>query len=133
MRGKVLGKERQGEDGRVEEPENHVKHYAFRKSPSRSVLLRDDIANPTHRQVQYLRELGLAQAWLSYSAGKQGVFHKSFCSGKTPPGMVMVPMTGVTVTPSGMVMLLRPRVTVTPLSDEKDTPIKCRDIPQLGR
>ena len=30
-------------------PGNYVKHYAFRKSPSHSVLLRDDIGNPTHR------------------------------------------------------------------------------------
>ena len=47
---------------------------------------------------------------------------------ETPPGMVMVPRTGATVTPSGMVMPLRPWVTVTPLSDEKNTPIKRRDI-----
>ena len=31
---------------------NYVKRYAFRKSPSRSVLLRDVIANPTHRCLQ---------------------------------------------------------------------------------
>ena len=48
--------------------------------------------------------------------------------GEIPPGMVMVPITGATVTPSGMVMLLIPRVTETPLSDGKDTPEKCRDI-----
>ena len=46
---------------------------------------------------------------------------------ETPPGMVMLPMTGATLTPSGMVMLLRPRVNVTTLTDGKDT-IKCRDI-----
>ena len=39
----------------------------------------------------------------------------------TPPGMVMLSTTGVTLTPSGMVMLLIPRVTLIPLSDGKDT------------
>ena len=43
----------------------------------------------------------------------------------TPPGMVMLSMTGVTSTPSGMVMLLIPRVTLTPLSDGKDILEKC--------
>ena len=49
---------------------------------------------------------------------------RSFCLSqvamqcKTPPRMVMAPMTGATLTPSGMVMLLIPRVAVTPLSDE---------------
>ena len=43
----------------------------------------------------------------------------------TPPGMVMLSMTGVTSTPSGMVMLLIPRVTLTRLSDGKDTLEKC--------
>ena len=38
-------------------PDNYVKHYAFRKSPSRSVLLRDVIANPTYRCPKWLKVL----------------------------------------------------------------------------
>ena len=46
---------------------------------------------------------------------------------ETPSEMVMLPMTGATLTPSGMVMLLGPRIAVTTLTDGKGT-IKCRDI-----
>ena len=45
--------------------------------------------------------------------------------------MVMVPITGATLTLSGMVMLWIPRVTATLLSDGKDTPGKCGDILSL--
>ena len=72
--------------------------------------------------------------WLHFGKGHMGYEYSPIRSEvclsqvtlqwETPPGMVMLPMTGVTLTPSGMVMLLIPW-NMTPLSDGKDTLVKC--------